>query len=47
MLDVNIEVISQGASEINISCVIEASCAERAMRSIHDNLILPCLEPEK
>jgi len=39
--NVNIEVISQGASEINISCVIESSCAERAIRSIHDQLILP------
>lgn len=37
--NVNIEVISQGASEINISCVIEASCADRAIKSIHERLI--------
>jgi aspartate kinase len=35
---VNIEMISQGASEINISCVIDASEAERAMNILHTNL---------
>ncbi|KAJ3017135.1 Aspartokinase [Thoreauomyces humboldtii] len=37
---VNIEMISQGASEINISCVIEESMAERALTAIHDECIL-------
>ncbi|CAO3586368.1 unnamed protein product [Absidia cylindrospora] len=48
---VNIEMISQGASEINISCVIEESCAVTAMNVIHDqllskrnNLVLPTLK---
>ncbi|RUS33469.1 hypothetical protein BC938DRAFT_471518 [Jimgerdemannia flammicorona] len=36
---INIEMISQGASEINISCVIEASCASRAICAIHDTLL--------
>ncbi|SAM01673.1 hypothetical protein [Absidia glauca] len=36
---VNIEMISQGASEINISCVIEESCAVTAMNVIHDQLL--------
>ncbi|OIW29848.1 aspartate kinase [Coniochaeta ligniaria NRRL 30616] len=35
---VNIEMISQGASEINISCVIDAAEAERAMNILHTNL---------
>ncbi|KAH8908797.1 aspartate kinase [Coniochaeta sp. PMI_546] len=35
---VNIEMISQGASEINISCVIDATEAERAMNILHTNL---------
>lgn len=38
---VNIEVISQGSSEINISCVVEASSADKAILSVHDRLILP------
>lgn len=37
---VNIEMISQGASEINISCVIEEHAAERALRAVHDVLII-------
>jgi len=41
--NVNIEVISQGASEINISCVVEGSAADKAIVSIHDSLILPHL----
>ncbi|ORX48022.1 aspartate kinase [Hesseltinella vesiculosa] len=36
---VNIEMISQGASEINISCVIEEACAVTAMNVIHDQLL--------
>ncbi|KAH8803086.1 Aspartate/glutamate/uridylate kinase [Xylogone sp. PMI_703] len=34
----NIEMISQGASEINISCVIDAYEATRAMNILHTNL---------
>ncbi len=37
--DVNIEMISQGASEINISCVIEDEQADRALRAIHKALV--------
>ncbi|KAJ1835534.1 Aspartokinase [Coemansia sp. RSA 2711] len=36
---VNIEMISQGASEINISCVINNSKTSTALRAIHDNLL--------
>ncbi|KAF7957949.1 hypothetical protein EAE96_003516 [Botrytis aclada] len=36
--NVNIEMISQGASEINISCVIDAYEATRAMNILHTNL---------
>lgn len=36
--NVNIEMISQGASEINISCVIEAREADRALNVVHTNL---------
>ncbi|KAF1981299.1 aspartate kinase [Aulographum hederae CBS 113979] len=35
---VNIEMISQGASEINISCVIEERDADRALNVVHTNL---------
>ena len=35
---INIEMISQGASEINISCVIEESEASRALNVVHTNL---------
>ncbi|MCJ1310196.1 Aspartokinase [Agyrium rufum] len=35
---VNIEMISQGASEINISCVIEERDADRAINILHTNL---------
>ncbi|TPX59164.1 aspartate kinase [Powellomyces hirtus] len=38
--NVNIEMISQGASEINISCVIEEESAQAALRAIHDECIL-------
>ncbi|KAK8246750.1 Aspartate/glutamate/uridylate kinase [Phyllosticta capitalensis] len=36
--NVNIEMISQGASEINISCVIEERDADRALNVVHTNL---------
>ncbi|CAN8095798.1 unnamed protein product [Discula destructiva] len=36
--NVNIEMISQGASEINISCVIDAREATRAMNVLHTSL---------
>ncbi|TVY21239.1 Aspartate kinase FUB3 [Lachnellula arida] len=36
--NVNIEMISQGASEINISCVIDGYEATRAMNILHTNL---------
>ncbi|KAF2095217.1 bifunctional aspartokinase/homoserine dehydrogenase [Rhizodiscina lignyota] len=36
--DINIEMISQGASEINISCVIEERDADRALNVVHTNL---------
>ncbi|KAF7513458.1 hypothetical protein GJ744_008752 [Endocarpon pusillum] len=36
--NVNIEMISQGASEINISCVIEERDADRAINIVHTNL---------
>ena len=35
---INIEMISQGASEINISCVIEERDASRALNVVHTNL---------
>jgi aspartate kinase len=36
---VNIEMISQGASEINISCVIEDDYADKALNIIHEALV--------
>ncbi|KAF0274970.1 hypothetical protein FOG51_00148 [Hanseniaspora uvarum] len=36
---VNIEMISQGANEINISCVIEENDVITALNAIHDNLL--------
>ncbi|CAE7214664.1 unnamed protein product [Rhizoctonia solani] len=36
---VNIEMISQGASEINISCVIEGRHAVKALNLIHQGLL--------
>uniref|UniRef100_A0A093V113 Aspartokinase n=1 Tax=Talaromyces marneffei PM1 TaxID=1077442 RepID=A0A093V113_TALMA len=36
--NVNIEMISQGASEINISCVIDERDADRAINILHTNL---------
>ncbi|KAF8632152.1 hypothetical protein AX17_004894 [Amanita inopinata Kibby_2008] len=37
--DVNIEMISQGASEINISCVIQGRDAAKALNLIHQNCL--------
>lgn len=37
--DINLEMISQGASEINISCVIENKDAVKALNAIHDSCI--------
>jgi aspartate kinase len=37
--NINIEMISQGASEINISCVIEDEHADRALKAIHGALV--------
>lgn len=39
--NVNIEMISQGASEINISCVIDGKDAIKALNLIHTT----CLQP--
>ena len=36
---INIEVISQGASEINISCVIPSQYADHAVRALHKSFI--------
>ncbi|KAJ3171787.1 Aspartokinase [Geranomyces variabilis] len=46
--NVNIEMISQGASEINISCVVEEERANDALTAIHDECILAhCFEEDK
>ncbi|TID29339.1 hypothetical protein CANINC_002022 [Pichia inconspicua] len=37
---INIEMISQGANEINISCVINKDNVLNALRALHDNLLL-------
>lgn len=37
--NVSIEIISQGASEINISCVIDECDAVKAMNIVHDELL--------
>ena len=36
---VNIEVISQGASEINISCAIQDKDSDRALKAVHEMLV--------
>jgi len=36
---INIEMISQGASEINVSCVIDDQDADKALRAIHNALV--------
>jgi len=38
---VNIEMISQGASEINISCVIKEEDAERGLQAVHKSFLEP------
>ena len=42
--NVNIEMISQGASEINISCVIDARDAVKALNIIHQSCLM--IRPE-
>lgn len=37
--NINIEMISQGANEINISCVIEEVDSIKALKSIHGKLL--------
>ncbi|QPG77106.1 hypothetical protein FOA43_004509 [Brettanomyces nanus] len=37
---INIEMISQGANEINISCVIDEKNVIKALNALHDNLLL-------
>jgi aspartate kinase len=37
--NINIEMISQGASEINISCVIESKDAVKALNLIHQSCL--------
>ena len=37
---INIEMISQGASEINISCVIEKKSGPLALKTVHDACVL-------
>ena len=36
---INIEVISQGSSEINVSCVIQRDHARKALNIVHHNLV--------
>lgn len=36
---ISIEIISQGASEINISCVVEEKNALNALKAIHERLL--------
>ena len=36
---INVEMISQGASEINISCVINIEKSVEALNAIHEGLI--------
>jgi aspartate kinase len=42
---INIEMISQGASEINISCVIREDQAIYAMNVIHEELLVDVGDP--
>ncbi|KAK9459281.1 Aspartate/glutamate/uridylate kinase [Lipomyces oligophaga] len=44
--NINIEMISQGASEINISCVIQESDALKALNVLHQNLLCQPVEPD-
>ena len=36
---INIEVISQGASEVNISCAIEDQYSDKALKAVHEMLV--------
>ena len=36
---INIEAISQGSSEINISCVINDQQSDKALRAVHEMLV--------
>jgi len=47
MAGVNIEMISPGASEINISCVIANAHAARALAAVHNRLILGRQPPQE
>ncbi|HVA64536.1 MAG TPA: hypothetical protein VNF74_12490, partial [Terriglobales bacterium] len=40
MGDINLRMISQGASEINIGMVIEDDDVPRAMRQLHDRFLV-------
>jgi aspartate kinase len=42
---INIEMISQGASEINISCVVDEREALKALNVLHQRLLCPVLHP--
>ena len=39
MNSINIEMISQGASEINIGCVVNMKDADRAVQALHSDVI--------
>ena len=43
--NVNIEMISQGASEINISCVIDGKDATKALNLVHRDCLHIGIEP--
>ncbi|KAI8923973.1 Aspartate/glutamate/uridylate kinase [Entophlyctis helioformis] len=45
--NINIEMISQGASEINISCVIDEANAVTALRAVHDELIIAAADASR
>ncbi len=36
---INIEMISQGASEINVSCVFDGKHADKALNAIHEEFV--------
>jgi aspartate kinase len=38
--NINIEMISQGATEINVSCVIASSKSIKAMQVVHDEILV-------
>ncbi|ANB15519.1 aspartate kinase [Sugiyamaella lignohabitans] len=41
--NINIEMISQGASEINISCVVDETDALKALNVLHQRLLVPVM----